>query len=845
MAVSPVSVAKKVADKFGVFERFRRELQYERIEDFLPYRAFDPETGIYILDHGKETRIGWFFVSENVISPSSNLLKEFESLVSALPPKSTLQIAFAMLPYLGPLLDLFKSLRKERLSPASSYPEDRKKLLRRMIEEKAKLHEQLCYGDRTEKSYPYLLKRQKLYFSFTVSPKETPTEEILRARDKTRVILSSMGFHPEDGTPDDLLELLWFLLLPRETVEPPTDSFSTLPALRGDPVPERFVPLSYFLIPPSIGVRFESDHAVTSEGRYLSSISYRHYPEKVSPGAFDALLGDPWKPIAQLPYSYCHVLNVLVPEQSAIKGEIGKKHAVAAWQSFGPMAKFVPKTGKLKQDYEELLFRGEKEHILKAYLHTLVLADSREELEEAVSSFITHAKRYGFFPVRDRFVLGPLLFNSLPMGLYPDEAPRLFRQRTLSSSMCACLAPVHGDGKRFGSPILLFTTRRGFVFAGDIFASPQGYNGLIFGSTGGGKSFFMNELASSYFSAGGKIIIVDVGRSYQKLCEVLGGEYITFSRDSHININPFAHLSTDPEEFKEDIEMLKDFLEMMAAPKRGFDDFQKGALSEVLIETIQKYKQETTFDLIAEKLLRHRDQRVRDIAVMLTPWCKGGENHRWVASGRPIDFESDFIVIEMEDLMSRPALQKVAVFYFMYRISFDFLQKTLRDPSFKKKPKFLFIDEAWESIKAGNADLIERAYRRFRKTGSGCWIITQSPTDLEGTPVADALWNNANYVVMLRTESFDKSRVKDRLSPYALEAVATLQTVKGRFSEIYFRTPFGEDVVRFYAPRFTQLVYTTDPMETSFIEEKRKQGLSYADAIDALLKEEEEKHARA
>lgn len=264
----------------------------------------------------------------------------------------------------------------------------------------------------------------------------------------------------------------------------------------------------------------------------------------------------------------------------------------------------------------------------------------------------------------------------------------------------------------------------------------------------------------------------------------------------------------------------------------------RGALTEVFMDVIIRYGKETTFDLIAERLAMYPDQRVRDIAVMLKPWCKGGENHRWVSGGRPVDFESDFIVIEMEELLSRPSLQKAAIFYFLYRISFDFLQKTLRNPEFRKKPKLLLIDEAWEALKSGSADFIERAFRRFRKTGSGCWIITQGPTDLEGTPVADALWNNAHFVVSLKTENIDKEKVKKRLTDFAIEAMSTLNTVSGKYSEFYFKTPFGEDIIRFYAPRYTQLVYTTNPLEVARIEAYRRQGLSYADAILEVLREE-------
>ncbi|OCC15313.1 IncF plasmid conjugative transfer pilus assembly protein TraC [Dissulfuribacter thermophilus] len=827
----------ELAEKFGLSERFGKKLDHDRLADFLPYRAWDPENYIFLLDHGKENRIGWFFVSEVTVPPKESFLQEFESLLSVMPPKSTVQILMAQMPFIGETISDFLKLRNRTKLKIS---EEKQKVLTHMMAEKAKLYRKLTEGLQ-DSSYPLLLKKPYIFFSFTVSPSELTVDNVISTIQKTKSVLQTAGFDTKKGVPADLYNFIYFLFSDPEGILPPsyTTPFKaclTNKKYKADSLLENlFIPLSELISPPSIGIKITSDTLLTNANRFIATVSYRQYPDAVEPGMVDRLVGDNRKTEIQLPYTVIHVLNIYVPDQISIKSNIANRHAVAAWQTFGPLAKFNPKVGKVKDDLAELMNRAEKELILKAYLHTIVLANSEKQLEEATYSYITHAKRHGFLPVRDKFVMAPLLLNSLPMGLYPDEAPKLFRTRTLSSSMIGCLAPVHAEGGSFGKPYLLFSTRRGYLITGDIFASPQGYNGLIFGGTGGGKSFFLNELTASYFSAGAKIIILDVGKSFKKLCEMLDGEYINFEDTSNVNINPFAHLSDDPELLVDDMEMLKNFVESMAAPKKGLTDFQMGALTEIIADVAEKYKQETTFDLIAEKLAQHSDHRIKDIATMLKPWCKGGENYRWVAGGKSINFESDLIVIEMEALMQRTHLQKVSLYYLMYRISQDFLLKTMKDPSFRKKPKFLFIDEAWEALKTGTADFIERAYRRFRKTGSGCWIITQGPSDLDGSAVADALWNNSHFVVSLRVENFNKEKAKKYLSDYALSVIPTLKTVKGQFSEIYMKTPFGEDILRFYAPRYTQLVYTTDATESAIIEKLLDEGLSYDRALRKII----------
>ena len=58
------------------------------------------------------------------------------------------------------------------------------------------------------------------------------------------------------------------------------------------------------------------------------------------------------------------------------------------------------------------------------------------------------------------------------------------------------------------------------------------YNVSDIVTSGSGKSFFTNELISSYLVLKPRKWIIDVGESYKSICDILDGKYITLSETS-------------------------------------------------------------------------------------------------------------------------------------------------------------------------------------------------------------------------------------------------------------------------------------------------------------------------
>ncbi len=63
------------------------------------------------------------------------------------------------------------------------------------------------------------------------------------------------------------------------------------------------------------------------------------------------------------------------------------------------------------------------------------------------------------------------------------------------------------------------------------------------------------EIAYAYLSAGGRVWIIDIGRSYEKICQLLGGQFVEFGEGSRMCLNPFTTM-TQEEARKEEADLV-------------------------------------------------------------------------------------------------------------------------------------------------------------------------------------------------------------------------------------------------------------------------------------------------
>ncbi|MQL25252.1 AAA family ATPase, partial [Escherichia coli] len=89
---------------------------------------------------------------------------------------------------------------------------------------------------------------------------------------------------------------------------------------------------------------------------------------------------------------------------------------------------------------------------------------------------------------------------------------------------------------------------------------------------------------------------------------------------------------------------------------------------------------------------------IKDIGEQLGAWCEGGiYGHRFTDTLPPINFDSRFIVLELEELKGTPHLQTVVLM--------SIIQAAQHAMFIKKdgRRRLFILDEAWEYIRPDNS----------------------------------------------------------------------------------------------------------------------------------------------
>jgi len=589
-----------------------------------------------------------------------------------------------------------------------------------------------------------------------------------------------------------------------------------------------------------------SEKTVRVGDTHITPLSAKRLPRGGYFGLAERFSIDPLSGDRGIPCAHMITTTIKIEDIAQMRPALERKRQYYSTYDRGPIGRIVPAYGRRAKDYDEILERvaaGDQVH--RIAVNFLLFSPSADDARRHATTTRTYLNELGFSVMEDAYVPFQMIRANLPLGIETADEKRLARFKLMASSAAAIFVPIFFEWRGTPTPLIPMLGRGGQVMSFSPFDSGTNYNMTVSAESGAGKSFLSNEMIAALLSTGGKVWVIDVGRSYVKLCDSLDGQFLSFEPGSTICLNPFSGLTTE-EEFDEVQDILLNLLATMAAPKEGLSDFQTGALRTILREQYMRHRTGLSVDLIAQACFdraielgegddrQFREKRLSDIGFGLQAFCSDGQYGKYFNGPATIDFRKNFVLLELEELKSQRHLQTVVLLLLIYQIQNGMY---LGDRAIKK---MMLIDEAWDLLSDPQiAGFIEAGYRRFRKYNGAACIITQSLSDLHDSKTGRAVLANSSNTIMLQQKAatLDKLASGDHpeFSRALCERLKTVRTIPGRYSEVFIKTWAGGGIGRFTVDPFRALLYTTRPAEVAEVDRFKRQGMSTTDAINAVL----------
>jgi len=581
-------------------------------------------------------------------------------------------------------------------------------------------------------------------------------------------------------------------------------------------------------------VSVETDHLLINNDTEVRMLSVKNYPEEFGLWNMTGLIGDMFQLNLQHPCPFWFTSGIHLPDLESAKAGAQMKAARSTHDAETPMAKFLPDFALKKRDWDIVMHSLAEGHSMVQIYHELALFAPKgygTQAEQAAQA-VFRSKNWEL--CTDHFMQTQGLLGSLPMTLSKDmwsDIKSMERFSTKTTGNAIHMSPLLADWKGTKTPTLALYSRRGQSMFFDLFDNNEGnYNVAIAASSGSGKSFLLNEITCSYLGIGGRVWIIDVGRSYEKLCHLLGGEFIEFTEESNICINPFSHVV----DINEEMSLLKPLISKMAAATRETSDLENAMIEEAIFDSFKEHGNETTVSHVAHFLSIQDDSRAKDLARMLLPYTKDGMYGRYFEGRSTLNFDNNFVCLELEELKSKKDLQALVLMIVMYEI-----QQAMYLGE-RGQRKICIIDEAWDLMQSAG-EFIETGYRRVRKYGGAFITATQSIGDYYKYPASLAAFENSDWLLLLRQkkESIEQLTESGRLKldDHMKRMMMSLKTSHGEYSEVYVYSAAGSGVGRLIVDPFSALLYSSKAEDFAAIQNLTHQGYSIADAVEKVLEE--------
>lgn len=500
--------------------------------------------------------------------------------------------------------------------------------------------------------------------------------------------------------------------------------------------------LTELLKPSYIGNRIDSIQVNEQLNRVIMAVGY---PRTIREGWLDAIIASEGNFDISLHITPSNVETIL----SQLNQELVKQEAdLMAVQMKGIVNPSLRLQHQDTMNVLEKLQKGE-EKLFNLSLYLNARAYTKEKLELLSKKISSELNSILIIP-KIPFLR---MFDGVK-SIYPIQEDKLKITRNIPSDALSACFPfttaflnldtegiLFGLNKSNNIPIILDPYR---------FAN---YNGLILGTSGGGKSVTAKLFILRNQLRGVKTMIIDPQGEYVELTKKYNGQLIEISRESETIINPFDLMGQD---LGEKMLSLMDLFKIMCGE---LTEVQKNILDKA-VQNVYEQKgiihnnpetwtktppimEDLYNELLKEKKTASKQERMTYEALenRIRIYAKG--TFAFINKQTNLDLSNDLICFNIAQMPNQ--IKPVMMYLVM-----DFVHKKMQKD---RERKALIIDEAWTLLRfAEHSKHIFELIKTARKFGLGILILTQEVGDLIASEAGKTILANTSWKFLARQE---------------------------------------------------------------------------------------------
>ena len=832
--ISLSQLGEKIANKFGdkkdygvgtssIFKNFNKITEFKPFEHLLPYSAYDNNRKLFIND----SSVGFGLELMPLLGASDDEVSRIVSMLNdKLANNGDLHIQLFVTNKIGDTLERFKKARY--------YHGISKELNARLVNERINYYIKST-KESINKAYPFYLKDHKLFLYYSEPLDEALDIKLNRLDDIREVFKTTLS--AITSVLD--IDIKLFIKYLKEILNPSLDvNWHNSDYNKYMRISEQLVSTdTAFDIKDNrieLGFNKTSSKIEDSQKAVIQCFNLEELPNEAAVWQSSDNIGKLLEPAMQLSCPIIININLRAVDKTEGRNKAQAQFMLNDNKAHSPLARIMPSVSKKHSEWthlRELLDDGER--LVKLSYQVTAISQKNNYKKDAIK--LRDLFQSNGWDLRlDTYFQLPSFMQNLPFmateGLYQD-LKYFSRLKTMTMFNAVNIMPLLSDYKGLNNADgLMFAGRRGQVANFSNFANPDGnYNMAIPAKSRAGKSFLMQEIIFDLLCQNGMARVLDLGRSYEKFCNLVNGQYIEMTEG--VCINPFTHVV----EINKSLSQIKAIVATMAHPSGDASDKELSFITNAIKHAFDKKQNAATVTDIINELKSINDAVASDLVILLQKYGKGGQYESYFEGKSTIDNTNPFIVLELEELKNKPDLKSVAVLSIMLQITEEFysLPRNIK--------KLCVIDEAWDLLHSSKqtAQFIEAGYRRVAKQNGAFATIVQSVNDYFRNEVGIAIFENSDIqIIMAQLDStIDQLKNNDRLKFSAYEE-RLLRSFQGtaEYKECLIRTPQGSSVFRVLFDPFTRILYSTKGEEFEAVKGLVNQGMAIEDAVQTVAK---------